>query len=114
MIALLTKYEDTDPDIPMFQCSARFIAMFKAQHRLTSRKIYFKCQPAITDGQRQRWVASIQELLQVVSWDWIIKYNEISWFLHPNGILAWAEVGTESVQAKLKVMRRRTPLLLPR
>jgi hypothetical protein len=102
MNAFLAKYPDADLNMPMFQCSAGLIAMFKAQHRLTTRKIHFKRRSALTDEQRQRWVISIQELLRTVSWDRIINCDEISWPLHRIGILTWAEVGTESVQTKIE------------
>jgi hypothetical protein len=83
----LTKYEDADPDLPTLHCSAGFITMFKAQHRLASRKIHFKRRWAGTDEQRQRWVASIQELFQTASWDRIISCDETSYLLQPNGII---------------------------
>jgi hypothetical protein len=38
----------------------------------------------------------------MVSRDRIINSIETSWLLRPNGILTWAEIGTESVQAKIK------------
>jgi hypothetical protein len=52
--ALLTKHEDAGPGMLMFQCSAGFIVLFKARHRLTSRKIHFKHRSAVTNEQRQR------------------------------------------------------------
>jgi hypothetical protein len=53
MSAFLTKYEDDGPDMPMFKCSAGFIAKLKAQHQLTSCTVYFKSRSAVTDEQRQ-------------------------------------------------------------
>jgi hypothetical protein len=47
--AFLGKCEDAGLDMPMFQCSAGFIVMFKARHQLTPRKIHFKCRSAVTD-----------------------------------------------------------------
>jgi hypothetical protein len=101
MNAFLAKYEDAGPDVPMFQCSAGFVAMFKAQHRLTSRKIHFKCRSSVTDEQRQRRVANIQEDHQMVSWDWILNCDQTTWLLYRNGMLICPEIGTESVQAKI-------------
>jgi hypothetical protein len=97
MNPFLTKYEDAGPDMPMFQCSAGFIAMFKAQHRLTSRKIHLRRRSTVTDEQPQKWLTSIQKLLRAVSWNRITNGNETSWVLHPNRILTWEEVGRESV-----------------
>jgi hypothetical protein len=73
--------------------------MFKTRSQLTSGEIYFKRRSVVTDEQCQRLGASVQELLQAVSWDRIINCDETFWLLHLNDILTWAEVEMESVQA---------------
>jgi hypothetical protein len=57
--------------------------------------------PSVIDKQRQRWLSAIQELLRTVPWNRIINCDETAWLLHPNGILTWADMGAQSVQAKI-------------
>jgi hypothetical protein len=65
MNAFLLKHQDSRAQTPIFQCSVEFMANFKGRHCLTSRRIHFRRRSPVTENQRQTWLATIRELLQM-------------------------------------------------
>jgi hypothetical protein len=54
----------------------------------------------MTDEQRQNWIQKIQEIFQTLPLSRIVNCDKTAWILDPNGMLAWAERGSEPIQTK--------------
>jgi hypothetical protein len=55
----------------------------------------------VTEEQGQNWIQKIQEVLQTVPLSRINNCDETARLLDPNGVLTWAEPGSESIRAKI-------------
>jgi hypothetical protein len=52
MNAFFLKYQDAGDEMPMLQCSASFITLFKTRYRLTFHTIHFKRRPSQMSSDR--------------------------------------------------------------
>jgi hypothetical protein len=101
------KWHDDDPASWVaamardFICSNGFIHRFKKRHRMTSRRVHFKRRPAPDPARRKQWDMKMEELFRSVPWSHILNCDETCWRLYPNGILTWAEIGSENVLAEI-------------
>jgi hypothetical protein len=55
----------------------------------------------VTDEERADWFTRICVLIETASPSRTINCDETSWFLHRKGAPTWAELGCQSVQAKI-------------
>lgn len=99
--AFLMKYQDIE-DIPEFNCSDGFIQAFKKLNRFSSRRSHYKRRPVFTEKQEQHWNEEIKHIFETVPRDRILNCDETSWRIYPNGILTWAEKGSNSVQTQIQ------------
>jgi hypothetical protein len=75
---------------------------FKKRHRLSSRKVHFKRRPTVTEEQKRTWVAYVRELLATVPHERILNVDETSWKCFPNGIVTWADTGSDGVHVDIQ------------
>jgi hypothetical protein len=84
-----------------FTSSNGFMHRFKKRHRMTSRRVHFKRRPQPNPERKERWMKEVEDLFRTVSRSHILNCDETSWRLYPNGILTWAEIGSENVIAEI-------------
>jgi hypothetical protein len=98
MNVFLLTHQDSAAETPVFRCSTGFAANFKNGLLHFSQRTF---QPSVRENESPTWLDTIREFLQNVSWNRIINCHQRSWFLHPNDILTWTEVGATSVQTRI-------------
>jgi hypothetical protein len=91
---------DSEAEIPAFKqfmCSNGFVNLFKKRHRFSSRRSHFKRRSPPNPELEKQFVSEIIELVNRQDRDLVLNCDESSWKLYPNGILTWAETGSQNV-----------------
>lgn len=102
--AYLTKHNDdldNDKIVKDFLVSHQFIYDFKERNHISSRAIHYKRRPSVSQEEKNKWVQLIKELLNNNAHDRIVNCDETSWKACPNGILTWAEKGTDGIKIEV-------------
>ena len=99
MNAYLTKYQDeiNIDEKKQFMASSHFITDFKKRNHISSRSLHAKRRPIVSQDSINTFVERIRQLLSTVDHGRIINCDETSWRAFPNGILTWAETGSDSI-----------------
>ena len=89
-------YKESD-EIKKFACSDGFISDFKRRHKFASRRQHFKRRPGTNPAEIESWKVHVSQLLKEKNNDFVLNCDETSWRLFPNGILTWADKGSDNV-----------------
>jgi hypothetical protein len=82
-----------------FTCSDGFVSDFKIRNGFSSRRCHLKRRSTVSEQVRQQFVDEIEWLFRNVPRDHILNCDETSWRVFPNGLLTWADTGSQNVQA---------------
>lgn len=80
---------------------SHFISNFKKRNGFSSRRSRFSRRPVTSEDKIGGWKAEMKNLFATVSLDRIVNCDETSWQLFPNGILTWADTGSDNIQTKV-------------
>jgi hypothetical protein len=89
--------DDEVPSYKQFMASNGFTHLFKKRNRFSSRRLHFKRRSRSNPELEQRFVAEITDLINSAEPDSVLNCDETSWKLYPNGILTWADTGSQNV-----------------
>jgi hypothetical protein len=89
--------EAENPPVKQFMASNGFLNSFKKRHRFSSRRSHFKRRSPPNPELEKQFFDEIVELVHSKDPDLVLNCDESSWKLYPNGILTWAETGSQNV-----------------
>ena len=101
MAAFVEKHNDDTTPVPHFNASDGFINDFKKAHGFTSRKPHYKRRSPSKPEFVEAWKREMQSVLGNVPRSCILNCDETSWKLYPNGLLTWADRGSQNVQIRI-------------
>lgn len=103
MNAYLSKYpEGTNFDESKeFLVSHQFIADFKNWNHLSTRVLHPKRRPQATEEEKSDWIHKIKNLLSSTDHSRIVNVDETCWKCFPNGLMTWAEKGSDGISINL-------------
>ena len=101
MAAFLEKHNNEGTDVPHFNASDGFIDDFKKTHGFTSRKPHYKRRSPSKPEFVEAWKKEMEGVLESVPRSHILNCDETSWKLYPNGLLTWADCGSQNVQIRI-------------
>jgi hypothetical protein len=80
-----------------FAASNGFVNLFKKRHHFSSRRSHFKRRSPPNPELAKQFFDEIVALVHSIDPDPILNCDESSCKLYPNGILTWAETGSQNV-----------------
>ena len=101
MQAFLEKHQD-DEQIKQFNASNGFIYNFKQRNGISSRRAHFKRRTSSSQARIAPWIEKIKELMVSVPKEDVYNCDETAWRLFPNGLLTWAQRGSDNVTITTK------------
>ena len=101
--AYLTKYKDKTnfEEMKDFLVSHQFIHDFKKRNHLSSRTLHSRRRPNVTEEEKSNWINTIKNLLSTVDHSRIVNVDETCWKCFPNGLVTWAEKGSDGISINL-------------
>jgi hypothetical protein len=84
-------------DFKQFMASNGFVYGFKKRNHFSTRRSHFKRRSLPNPEIRTKFLAEICELLESANRDFVLNCDETSCKLYPNGILTWADRGSDHI-----------------
>ncbi|KAH0795009.1 DDE superfamily endonuclease containing protein [Histomonas meleagridis] len=104
MNAYLSKFPNDieNDEAKQFTFSHQFIAVFKNRNHLSSRSLHAKRRPTATEDDMNQFINEIKNLMDSTDHSHIVKCDETAWKIFPNGMVTWAEKGSDSISINLE------------
>jgi hypothetical protein len=81
-----------------FECSAGFIAGFKARNNFASRRSRLNRRPRVTPEEREAWIGKLVQLLSDMNdHSRIINADESCWRVYPRALKTWAPIDSQNL-----------------
>jgi hypothetical protein len=96
---------EVDEEAPTFQqfgSSNGFIHNFKKRNRFSSRRSHFKRRAPPNPALENQFLTEIHEIMSRTDPQFILNCDETSWRLYPNGILTWADKGSQNIAVAIR------------
>jgi hypothetical protein len=84
-----------------FMASNGFIDLFKKRHHFSSRCSHFKRRSPPNAELEKKFTDETTEIVSAEDRDRVLNCDETCYKLYPNGILTWAEVGSDNVAVSI-------------
>jgi hypothetical protein len=89
--------EAEKPFVKQCMASNGFAKSFKKRHRFSSRRSHFKRRSPPSPDLEKQFYNEIVKLVYSSDSELALDCDESSWKLYPNGMLTWAETGSQNV-----------------